>query len=67
MWTQFAATGDPNCAEMGDVRWLPVDHGAGGPIKCLNIGATLDFIDLPETERIAFWEQLYAEHQPPTP
>lgn len=64
MWTQFAATGDPNCVEMEmDDRWLPVTGESDGPFKCLEIGdAQLRFIDLPESERIGFWEELYRKY-----
>lgn len=72
MWTQFAATGNPNCAEMDGMadeacEWQPVQKSKSAdrtvPFKCLEIGDTqLRFVDLPETERIAIWEELYAKY-----
>lgn len=67
MWTQFAATGNPNCSEMGDTVWEPIGQPptAGRPMQCLNITDTLSVIDLPETDRIAFWDRLYRDNYPP--
>lgn len=62
--TSFAVTGDPNSnvinADMGDVVWKPVDSSSP-PFKCLNICENLTFEDLPESERLAVWDDLYKE------
>lgn len=67
MWTHFAATGNPNCATMGDTVWEPITAAptTDRPHQCLNITDTLGVIDLPESDRIAFWDQLYRDNFPP--
>lgn len=55
-------TGNPNSnnieADMENVEWKPVDSKSP-PFKCLDIGEHLTFDDLPETERLAVWDELY--------
>lgn len=64
IWTQFAATGNPNGAKLaadGVALWPHTDRASGASpqgYKCLNIGDHLELIDLPEMERLRFWEQL---------
>lgn len=57
MWTQFAATGNPNGGEVKGPKWEALKRGE--PIKCLNIDTELSFIQLPETKRIQFWDSIY--------
>ena len=61
IWTNFAITGDPNCSEIGDDKWLPVES-TNLPLKCLNIGTdNCKFIDLPETERLGVWNSIFKQ------
>ena len=57
-------TGDVNSniinADMENVRWEAVDCSVP-PFKCLNINECLTFEDLPETSRLAVWDELYKE------
>lgn len=61
MWTNFAATGNPNGEALATVQWKPILDEAG-PLQCLHIADGLTFGDLPEVERIQFWDRLYAEY-----
>lgn len=62
MWTQFAATGNPNCDQIKPITWEPVTD-ASKPYDCINIAEELSIIELPETKRIEFWDSLFALHQ----
>lgn len=62
VFTSFAATGNPNSnligADMENVVWESVDSQQP-PFKCLNFDEHLSFINLPETERLAVWNELF--------
>jgi hypothetical protein len=62
VFTSFAATGNPNSnlvgADMENVVWEPVDSQQP-PFKCLNFDENLSYINLPETQRLAIWNELY--------
>ena len=61
IWTNFAITGNPNCPEIGDDEWIPVES-TNLPLKCLNIGTDkCKFIELPETERLNVWNSIYKQ------
>ena len=60
IFTTFAINGDPNCKSCGDV-WTPMES-AELPIKVLNIATEKnEFIELPETERLAVWNKIYED------
>lgn len=67
LWTQFAATGDPNGEHLrraGVDRWPSIgsDHvDLSSGYRCLNIDRRLEVVELPETERMAFWDGLERE------
>lgn len=56
VWTQFATTGNPGTAKTPG--WLPVAKG-NSTLKCINFNAQNTFIDLPESDRVAFWDNLW--------
>lgn len=62
VFTSFASTGNPNSniidADMENVEWKPVDTQQP-PFKCLNLDEHLSFINLPESERLTIWNELY--------
>ncbi|XP_034484525.1 esterase B1-like [Drosophila innubila] len=57
MWTSFANHDNPNCAQIAPVRWESLESKA--PLKCLNIGRKLQFIDMPNTEQLKLWDSFY--------
>lgn len=59
IWTNFAECGNPNYEPYG---WEPVTDETVD-YKCLNIGNELSVIDLPEANRMEFWDNLYDEDQ----
>lgn len=64
IWTTFAHTGNPNSAKLaaaGVGEWTTANKTDGesqSGYKCLNIDAELEVIDLPETQRMAVWDEL---------
>lgn len=64
MWTQFAATGNPNgAAELGNVVWNPVTDGKV-PICGINItNNELSFEEIQEFKRTLFWDNLIRNAQ----
>lgn len=66
-WVAFATTGNPNNETLADLKWEPisqpvVDAKTGVPTyKCLNIANEVELIDLPEADRMRFWDSLYTE------
>lgn len=62
VFTSFASTGNPNSniidADMENVEWKPVDTQQP-PFKCLNLDEHLSFVNLPESERLTIWNELY--------
>jgi cholinesterase len=60
IFTSFAINGDPNCRSLEEV-WHPVET-AELPLKAMNIGTDkCEFIDLPESERLAVWNKIFEE------
>lgn len=55
--TSFATSGKPTHPAIAQLNWEPVRGPA--PFKCLNICEQLSVIELPNTERVQFWESLY--------
>ncbi|KAG5677879.1 hypothetical protein PVAND_007596 [Polypedilum vanderplanki] len=68
VFTSFASNGNPNSnvigADMESVEWKPVETREP-PFKCLNIEEHLKFEILPETERLAVWDELYKTTKTP--
>ncbi|GAB0093837.1 Carboxylic ester hydrolase [Sergentomyia squamirostris] len=58
MWVNFATTGDPNCEQIKPTIWKPLSRKTP-PFECLNISNNVEVIELPETERMAFWDTMY--------
>lgn len=57
IFTSFAINGDPNCSWCEG--WKPIET-TELPIKAMNIGTEkCDFIELPETERLAVWNGIF--------
>lgn len=60
IWTSFAASSDPNCSSLEDIKFKPVSRNE--TMKCLNISEKLDFIDLPELQKIEkVWNTFYPQ------
>lgn len=57
-WTNFAESGNPNSEIISPVNWKPLLKDKF-PVRCLNISNELRVIDLPETNRMAFWDTFY--------
>lgn len=56
--TEFASTGDPNGEQTRElVQWEPVH--ADEPLKCLNLSHNLTYVEMPELDRMRFWDSLY--------
>jgi hypothetical protein len=60
VYTNFAATGNPNVPELGEnVTWEPV-QSTGLPLKALHFTNDGDSMEeIPENERIAVWNEIY--------
>lgn len=62
-FTAFAKTGDPNNEALGPVNWEPValetSEKNSYRYKCLNVSNNVTFIDVPELERMQYWDRLY--------
>ncbi|KAH8281096.1 hypothetical protein KR054_010648 [Drosophila jambulina] len=59
MWTSFAATGNPNCRELENAKWEPLQRIESGVERCFNISQELDMRLLPEADSMAMWDSLY--------
>ncbi|KAH8243628.1 hypothetical protein KR032_009034, partial [Drosophila birchii] len=59
MWTSFAANGNPNCQELGNAKWEPLQRMECGVEQCFNINQELDMRELPEADSMAMWDSLY--------
>lgn len=58
LWTSFAITGNPNSDENeSKIQWEPVSKD--GIPKCMNITNELEFIELPEYDRMKFWDTIW--------
>lgn len=65
-WAQFARTGDPNNDIIAPIDWKPVEltgkDADKRAYKCLNIANDVSFIDVPDLERMHFWDNLYKKN-----
>ncbi|XP_023292060.2 esterase B1 [Lucilia cuprina] len=60
IWTSFATNSDPNCTCLQDVKYEPLSKDK--PIKCLNISNKLEYIELPELQKIQnVWNTFYPQ------
>lgn len=57
IWTSFAKLGNPNCPEIAPNIWLPIEKT--NPDFGLNIGQTMQVMQLPETPKMKAWDSLY--------
>lgn len=57
MWKAFATHDNPNCAQIAPVRWEILEPNA--PLRCLNIGKSLQFVELPENKQLKLWDSFY--------
>lgn len=62
IWTNFANHGDPNSTE-AQFNWSPSTIANQTENKCLNINDELNFIEIPELERIKLWDSFYDREQ----
>lgn len=61
IWTSFAAKSDPNCPSLEGVKFEPLDTNSD-IIKCLNISDKIDYIVLPELQKIKeVWNSFYPQ------
>lgn len=63
-WTLFARTGNPNGESNDAVDWKPLElERSSGEIsyKCMNFDAETTFSELPELERMPFWDEIYSK------
>uniref|UniRef100_W8BG58 Carboxylic ester hydrolase n=1 Tax=Ceratitis capitata TaxID=7213 RepID=W8BG58_CERCA len=58
IWTSFAANSDPNCDALENLIFEPITRDVG-EIKCLNVGEELEFIELPNMDKIKVWSGFY--------
>lgn len=64
LWTSFAETGNPNNPKipgMKRIKWHRVRESEN--LKCLNISDELEWMDLPEMEKLKVWNDLYSLHR----
>ncbi|XP_030559137.1 uncharacterized protein LOC115761509 [Drosophila novamexicana] len=61
IWTSFAATSNPNCAETAHLNWQPAQQEL--PQRVLNIDNEVKIIDQPEHEKLLVWDSLYKKEQ----
>lgn len=63
--TTFARFGNPNNELIAAIDWQPVTFGSADQkeysYKCLNISNELSYIDLPDFERMPFWDEIYEQ------
>ncbi|TDG47965.1 hypothetical protein AWZ03_005583 [Drosophila navojoa] len=59
MWTAFAANSDPNCWATDSNKWMPVQLTPDRAHNCLNIGAEMEMMALPEAQALAIWDTFY--------
>jgi hypothetical protein len=62
LFCSFATSGNPNDdvvkADFGDIIWQPVNSPS---FKCLNISEYLTFDEMPESERLILWNEIYLQ------
>ncbi|XP_037945474.1 esterase B1-like [Teleopsis dalmanni] len=59
IWTSFATNGDPNGETLENVIFEPLTRDEN--MKCLNISEKMEFIDLPELEKLKVWNSFYPQ------
>lgn len=63
--TSFARTGNPNNDVIAPVKWEPVNlsyTSDAEPIyKCIDINDDVSFMEMPELERLHFWDRLHQD------
>lgn len=65
IFTSFARTGNPNCAEVSNLKIIPC-NGDTSELKCVNITENnVTEMELPEINRMKVWDSVYAEHGVP--
>lgn len=57
--TAFALSSDPNCEKLSSLVWQPLTLESVR--YCLNISNVLSFVEWPEEEFCALWDQYYEE------
>ncbi|KAL7728245.1 hypothetical protein ACLKA6_007351 [Drosophila palustris] len=57
IWTAFATNSNPNCAEIGHLKWEPSTKDQTQ--RVLNISNEVKIIELPEHEKLLVWDSLY--------
>lgn len=64
-FTSFAQTGNPNDSSIAPIQWEPVSLKISGKhdykYKCLNVSKEVSYIDLPEYERMQYWDQIFQD------
>uniref|UniRef100_A0A1I8MGR8 carboxylesterase n=1 Tax=Musca domestica TaxID=7370 RepID=A0A1I8MGR8_MUSDO len=60
MWYSFALTSNPNCKEIAPVQWEEVKDFTRH-LRCLNISEPIECIELPEWDKLRFWDEMYGE------
>lgn len=64
IFTSFAITGNPNCAEVSNLKIRPC--GESDALKCVNISENnVTEMELPEINRLKVWDSVYDELQVP--
>lgn len=69
IWAAFATSGNPNNDAIAPAQWEPVPTPAIDPetseikYKCLNISDDVSFVELPEAERMQFWDSIYKKNK----
>uniref|UniRef100_A0A1B0G6M7 Carboxylic ester hydrolase n=1 Tax=Glossina morsitans morsitans TaxID=37546 RepID=A0A1B0G6M7_GLOMM len=65
MWTQFAASSNPNYEKDQNELWLPVTMASleKNQLKCLNIADDLKIIEVPDMDKLLVWEGFYTSNQ----
>jgi hypothetical protein len=66
IFANFATTGNPNVPHLGEnVDWKPV-NSTELPLRALNIKLdSNEVIDLPESERLQVWSEIYKKENVP--
>ncbi|KAL9889116.1 esterase B1-like isoform 1-T1 [Glossina fuscipes fuscipes] len=59
IWTSFATNGDPNCPSLKQVKFEPLAQE--DDMKCLNISNKIEYIPLPELEKMHVWNSFYTK------
>lgn len=65
LWTNFATSGNPNnpdSVHTKGLKWEPIPDKTF-PYKVLNINKRLEVIELPEAQRMEFWDSMYENDQ----